>query len=51
MCTAACFKDKDCYFGRNLDYEFSYGEQIVVHLEILSMVLDIQMNHLTNMLS
>ena len=30
MCTAACFKDKDCYFGRNLDYEFSYGEQIVV---------------------
>ena len=30
MCTAACFKDKDCYFGKNLDYEFSYGEQIVV---------------------
>lgn len=30
MCTAAYFKDSDCYFGRNLDYEFSYGEQIVI---------------------
>ena len=30
MCTAACFKAIDCYFGRNLDYEFSYGEQIVI---------------------
>ena len=30
MCTAAFFKDKDCYFGRNLDYEFSYGEEITI---------------------
>lgn len=30
MCTAACFKEKDFYFGRTLDYETSYGEEIVV---------------------
>lgn len=30
MCTAATYKTKNTYFGRNLDYEFSYGEQIVV---------------------
>lgn len=30
MCTAATYKTKDFYFGRNLDYEFSYGDQIVV---------------------
>lgn len=30
MCTAATYKTKDFYFGRTLDYEFSYGEQIVV---------------------
>ncbi len=29
MCTAISFKNKDFYFGRNLDYEFSYGENIV----------------------
>lgn len=28
MCTATSFKDN--YFGRNLDYEFSYGEKIVI---------------------
>lgn len=30
MCTAATYKTKDFYFGRTLDYEFSYGEQIVI---------------------
>ena len=30
MCTAATYQTKDFYFGRNLDYEFSYGEQLVV---------------------
>lgn len=30
MCTAVSFKTKDHYFGRNLDYEFSYGEHITI---------------------
>ena len=30
MCTAVCFKDNGFYFGRTLDYETSYGEEIVV---------------------
>ena len=30
MCTALTLKTKDFYFGRNLDYEFSYGEEIVI---------------------
>ena len=30
MCTAAAFQTKDFYFGRTLDYECSYGEQVVV---------------------
>lgn len=30
MCTAATYRTKDFYFGRNLDYEFSYGEEITV---------------------
>lgn len=30
MCTAATYKTKDIYFGRNLDYEFSYGEETVI---------------------
>lgn len=28
MCTAVTYQTRDFYFGRNLDYEFSYGEQI-----------------------
>ena len=28
MCTAATYRTKDFYFGRNLDYEFSYGEAV-----------------------
>lgn len=30
MCTAATYKTKDFYFGRTLDYDFSYGDEIVV---------------------
>ena len=30
MCTAATYKTKDFYFGRTLDYEFSYGDRIVI---------------------
>lgn len=30
MCTALSLKTNDFYFGRNLDYEFSYGETIVI---------------------
>ena len=30
MCTAATYKTADFYFGRTLDYEFSYGEEIVI---------------------
>jgi len=30
MCTAATYRTKDFYFGRTLDYDFSYGEEVVV---------------------
>lgn len=30
MCTAATYTTRDFYFGRTLDYEFSYGENITV---------------------
>ena len=30
MCTAATYKTKDFYFGRNLDYEFSYNNEITI---------------------
>lgn len=30
MCTAVCFRDGGFYFGRNLDYERSYGESVAV---------------------
>ena len=30
MCTAVTYRTKDFYFGRTLDYEFSYGEEITV---------------------
>lgn len=30
MCTAAAYLTKDLYFGRNLDYERSYGEHVVI---------------------
>lgn len=46
MCTAATYKTKDFYFGRTLDYEFSYGDEITItprnyafqfrHMETLS---------------
>lgn len=30
MCTAVSYKTKNTYFGRNLDYEFSYGEKVTI---------------------
>ena len=30
MCTAATYKTKDFYFGRTLDYEFSYEDEVTV---------------------
>ena len=30
MCTAATYKTKDFYFGRTLDYEFSYNEEVAI---------------------
>lgn len=30
MCTAAAYQTKDFYFGRTLDYEFSYGDEVAV---------------------
>ena len=30
MCTAATYKTKDFYFGRTLDYEFSYKEEVTI---------------------
>lgn len=30
MCTALSLKTDEFYFGRNLDYEFSYGEAVII---------------------
>ena len=30
MCTAATYKTKDHYFGRNMDFDFSYNETVTV---------------------
>lgn len=30
MCTAITYKTKDFYFGRTLDYNYSYGEEVTV---------------------
>ncbi len=30
MCTAITYKTKDFYFGRNMDYDMVYGEEVVV---------------------
>lgn len=30
MCTAATYRTKDHYFGRNLDYEYSYDETVTI---------------------
>ncbi len=30
MCTAITYKTRDFYFGRTLDYEFSYGERLTI---------------------
>lgn len=31
MCTAISFSTLDTYFGRNLDFDFSYGERVVIY--------------------
>ena len=30
MCTAATYQTKDFYFGRTLDYDFSYGDEVTI---------------------
>lgn len=30
MCTAATWQTKDFYFGRTLDYDFSYGDEVTI---------------------
>lgn len=30
MCTAITYETKDFYFGRTLDYEFSYGDEVTI---------------------
>lgn len=30
MCTAISYKTKDHYFGRNLDWEYSFGEEVTI---------------------
>ncbi|MCF0146615.1 MAG: choloylglycine hydrolase family protein [Eubacterium sp.] len=30
MCTALIYQTKDLYFGRNLDYDFSYGDEVTI---------------------
>ena len=30
MCTAATYKTADFYFGKTLEYEFSYGDEVTV---------------------
>lgn len=30
MCTAVTYRTKDFYFGRTLDYEFSYGDEVTI---------------------
>ncbi len=30
MCTAATYQTKNTYFGRNLDYDISYGEEVCI---------------------
>ena len=37
MCTAITYKTKDFYFGRTLDYEISYGDEVT----IMNLTLDI----------
>ena len=39
MCTALTFKTKDFYFGRNLDYTYSYGESVTVMPRAFPLIL------------
>ena len=38
MCTAATYKTTDFYFGRTLDYEFSYGDEVPSHLATIHLL-------------
>ncbi len=38
MCTAVTYKTKDFYFGRTLDYEFSYSEEVTITPRNFSLV-------------
>ena len=42
MCTAATYLTKDFYFGRTLDYEFSYGDEITTIGGIMGRVVAIK---------
>ena len=37
MCTAATYQTECFYMGRTLDYEFSYGEEITITPEWLTL--------------
>lgn len=37
MCTSIIFSPNDHYFGRNFDYEMSFGQQVVVTPEIMNL--------------
>lgn len=39
MCTAATYRTKDFYFGRTLDYDFSYGDEVVITPGIFLFIL------------
>lgn len=48
MCTAATYQTKDFYFGRTLDYDFSYGEEVVItprHFPLVFRFQDPMENH------
>ena len=49
MCTAITYQTKDNYFGRNLDLDFSYREEVTIcprNYPLHSRVRDKQDNHL-----
>ena len=48
MCTAATYQTKDFYFGRTLDYEFSYGDEVTImprNYEIAFRHMDVVKSH------
>lgn len=48
MCTAITYKTRDFYFGRTLDYEFSYSEEVTItprHFPLLFRATETLENH------